>query len=254
MRINIVQALGLLSACIATDARAQDGGVITNPSWARQPSDDEIVAVYPGFAGAVGMSGEVSLDCISNGDGTLSRCQVVEVFPEGVGFDRAGLSLIPSFRVNPRQLNGENQKSSVTFRIRFNLEDPLPSTPWSEDEPTREHVAAAREYLDLAGDDDALGIDLDLRGLDLDRQGRVLSMYEQVYRQFSSDIRDAHALAIARLTTTEELADLRNGAVITSKSSEDRIARAFDSANNLIRQFETKLRTMYCAEYACEER
>lgn len=66
---------------------------VTDPTWASVPSGEELSAAYPEFATAIGQEGEVTLRCTALASGGLDRCEVVDVKPRGLGFDRAGLSL-----------------------------------------------------------------------------------------------------------------------------------------------------------------
>lgn len=95
--------------------------VITNPSWSRQPSADQMMRAYPERAIAASVSGSASLNCLVLPNGAVSDCTVTRESPGGYGFGRAALGLSRHFRVNPRTVNGAAEGSRVNIGLRFNL-------------------------------------------------------------------------------------------------------------------------------------
>lgn len=95
--------------------------VITNPSWSRQPSADQMMRAYPQRAITDGVAGSAALNCLVLPDGAVSDCNVTRETPGGYGFGRAALSLSRHFRVNPRTVNGAAEGSRVNIGLRFNL-------------------------------------------------------------------------------------------------------------------------------------
>lgn len=97
--------------------------VITNPSWSRQPSADQLLRAYPERAIAASVSGSAALNCLVLPNGSVADCTVTRETPGGYGFGRAALSLSRHFRVNPRTVDGAAQGSRINIALRFNLPD-----------------------------------------------------------------------------------------------------------------------------------
>ena len=94
--------------------------VITNPSWSRQPSADQMMRAYPERASAAGVAGSASLNCLVLPSGGVTDCNVSRETPGGYGFGRAAQGLSRHFRVNPRTVNGAAEGSRVNINLRFN--------------------------------------------------------------------------------------------------------------------------------------
>lgn len=94
--------------------------VITNPSWSRQPSADQMMRAYPNRAITAGVAGSASLNCMVLPTGAVTDCNVTRETPGGYGFGRAAQGLSRHFRVNPRTVNGAAEGSRVSINLRFN--------------------------------------------------------------------------------------------------------------------------------------
>lgn len=101
--------------------RPQPPAVITNPSWSRQPSADQLMRAYPQRAITARVAGSASLNCLVLPTGAVTDCNVSRETPGGYGFGRAAQGLSRHFRVNPRTVNGAAQGSRVNINLRFNL-------------------------------------------------------------------------------------------------------------------------------------
>ena len=105
----------------AAEPVRQPPAVITNPSWSRQPSADQLLRAYPDRALRAGVAGSASLDCLVLPSGIVTDCNVSRETPGGYGFGRAAQGLSRHFRVNPRTVDGAAGGSRVTINLRFNL-------------------------------------------------------------------------------------------------------------------------------------
>lgn len=103
----------------AAEPVRQPPAVITNPSWSRQPSADQMMRAYPGRAITAGVAGSASLNCLVLPSGGVTDCNVTRETPGGYGFGRAAQGLSRHFRVNPRTVNGAAEGSRVNINLRF---------------------------------------------------------------------------------------------------------------------------------------
>lgn len=89
--------------------------VVSNPSWTRSPQ-----AQMPERALSQGVqSGNVTLSCSVQQNGSLSRCTVMSETPSGVGFGRAAMQSAADARVAPRTVDSVAEGGSVRFNITF---------------------------------------------------------------------------------------------------------------------------------------
>ncbi len=95
-------------------------GVITNPTWTRLPTAEDLARYYPPQATIAGVNGRAVMTCLVTAEGSVSDCQVVDETPPGLGFGGAAVAMAPLFRMTPRALDGEPVGGArVTIPIRF---------------------------------------------------------------------------------------------------------------------------------------
>lgn len=256
MRVKSGAALAFAGGMLAGPAAAQE---IVDPTWASIPDGEAMAEVYPEFATMVGLDGDVTLRCVVARDGSLSLCRVNVAVPDGVGFDQAALALAPRFRVNPREVDGEATKSSVQFTIRFRMEAEEAPPPWTGAEPSPGHIAAAGKMLEaMMGPDIEEAITEELATLELnvspDRERRVRAMLQQVEAEYGAEEKQATALAMARLLSPEQLADIEAGRAWPPRPTEEELASAGDLVERVADKRFARLRELYCAEFDCPER
>jgi protein TonB len=105
----------------AAEPSPQPPAVIRNPSWARQPSGEQMMRAYPQRAVAAEVSGSASLNCLVLPSGGVTDCNVTRETPGGYGFGRAAQDLSRHFRINPRTVDGAAEGSRVAINLRFTL-------------------------------------------------------------------------------------------------------------------------------------
>lgn len=247
-RLTAIAAFGVMA--LADGARAQE---IVDPSWASMPDAQAMGDAYPEFASRAGLAGEASLRCMVAPDGTLALCSVDTASPAGLGFDRAALSLVPRFRLNPRQVDGEATQSSVQFTIRFRMPAAEPPPPWTGADPSPEHLAAVEAFLRRSGMLDAMREDLQAVDLmvDADREDRLRAMVEQVLDELEREMKQAAVLALARILTPGQLEVLREGGEWPPRPHDDVLERAGDVADRLATRATDRLAELYCAGFDC---
>ena len=127
--------------------------VITNPTWLKRPSADDLGRAYPAAAMRAGVGGTAKVECRVSALGLLEQCQVIAENPPGLGFGAAALILTPYFAMRPQTVNGVPVGGvSIVIPMKFEsagggggvgsvihlLKEPV----WSQT-PTAAQVAAA---------------------------------------------------------------------------------------------------------------
>ena len=98
--------------------------LITNPTWLRKPSGDQLMDAYPQRALNREVSGSATLRCAVRLDGSLTGCSVLAETPGGYGFGRSALGLSRYFRMNPGAVDGQAIDGAwVDVGVRFTLPD-----------------------------------------------------------------------------------------------------------------------------------
>lgn len=245
------RALALAASLIPAIANGQE---LVNPSWAVMPDADAMSEAYPAFAYMAGLEGAATLRCAVAPDGVLSLCRVDEARPAGLGFDRAGLSVASLFRASPARLDGSTITSSVRFTIRFQTEKEEAPLPWTGPEPTPEHLAATREFVEqleswkLRGDEEIETMNLDV---DPDREPRVRAIFLAVKAEFLEREKETGTLFLARLLTPEQLADAVAGRGDQPVPPDELYIRASDAWDQMGIDSGQRLKQLYCAEFDC---
>lgn len=249
-------ALAVGVMLLAGGASAQNPpppAMVTNPSWASRPDAEAMGEAYPNFAVNAAIDGDVTLRCRARIDGGLDLCEVMRASPTGLGFDRAGLSLSRLFRINPREVDGQDTKTQVQFTIRFRAAPFEPSPPWTGPEPDPAHVANVRLMLPTMAPriEREFAAALEETDVDADRLEKVRAILVQVRAEFEERDKDAVALAMARLVTPEDLERYRSGGGSPPEPSEDDFIRAADRAEALMNEATERRRSLYCAQFDC---
>lgn len=255
MRIGWIAALPALMLLTAGPAAAQtaDPVVVTNPSWASIPSGADMSEVYPGFAIAAGLDGDVTLRCVARADGVLDLCEVMNATPSGLGFDRAGLSLSRLFRTHPLRVGGTEAKSTVQFTIRFRPAPYEAAPPWTGPEPDAGHLQAVRAMIEAMRPAAEREFEQALDDLDVDpdRAATARAIVQQTRSEFDAREREAAALAMARLLTPEQFATMTSGRGMPPTPSDDLFARAGGEVTAVMEEKVQRIKALYCARYDC---
>jgi len=96
---------------------------------------------YPALARDLRINGTVTLECVNNEDGALSRCAAMSAKPADAGFQQAALAIV--FRGRVAQLAGVPFSIELPFDILDEDDEPL-RQPWEGPEPGPEHIQAAQ--------------------------------------------------------------------------------------------------------------
>jgi TonB family protein len=227
---------------------------VTPPRWATVPDGEAMGEAYPAFAADAGIVGGARLRCVAAASGKLERCRVVDVWPEGLGFDQAALTLTPRFETHPPMAGEVPRDGQVEFNILFALPPIEPIAAWTGDEPSAETLALARRVavrmFDLAGREQ----DIDVGGVDEDRRAAVDRIIAQVQQESRPRLIDATALALGRTVSPANLSLLTQGQRRPPRPqmSEEMLKSAGDQIEAAVQRQNARLRELYCAEYSCE--
>lgn len=95
--------------------------VVTNPRTLREPSYDELMAVYPARALAAEIAGRASISCVATVAGTLRDCEATAESPPGYRFGQAAVAVSRHYRVSPRTVDGVAAESRINLTINWTL-------------------------------------------------------------------------------------------------------------------------------------
>jgi len=93
---------------------------ITNPTYARQPTADELMSVFPPRALQDQVTGRSTMTCTVTVGGQLTNCVSSGEAPAGYRFGQAGVAAAPFFRMHPRTDDGRAVESRVSLSINWN--------------------------------------------------------------------------------------------------------------------------------------
>ena len=98
-------------------------GALTNPDWVSRPTPEQVADAFPKLAQALGLPGKASVGCTVTTTQSLDNCRIETETPQGMGFGQAALSLTPSFRMRPANLDGTPVGGAeVSIPIHFLME------------------------------------------------------------------------------------------------------------------------------------
>jgi TonB family protein len=120
MKLRHVLAAIVILSCPGATRAAPAKPLDSEPDWAKRPSAEDLVAVWPKAALASGRGGKTTLHCKVSRHGALYDCSVVSESPAGSGFGQAGLILTQQFLMRPARRNGEAiDGAEVTIPLVF---------------------------------------------------------------------------------------------------------------------------------------
>lgn len=87
-----------------------------NTDWARRPTPEDLMAVYPGKARG---DGSAVINCLVTTQGALTDCEVLSERPLDSGFGNAAIALTPQFTMKPVTWKGAPARTSVSIPINW---------------------------------------------------------------------------------------------------------------------------------------
>lgn len=92
---------------------------IVNASYARQPTNDELMSVFPAQALREGIAGRSTMTCVALANGQLGDCSATAETPPGYRFGQAAVAAARFYRMNPRTEDGRPVESRVSLSITW---------------------------------------------------------------------------------------------------------------------------------------
>lgn len=90
------------------------------PHWLSQPSNADIVAVYPRKAARLGHYGRVVMNCAVMPEGNLGHCMISSEDPADEGFAEAALKLVKFYKLGSAN-SAHLPRTTVDVPIYFSL-------------------------------------------------------------------------------------------------------------------------------------
>lgn len=235
--------------------------VITSPTWHRLPDRESMRASYPLLANTLDIRGRAQLSCVASRQGNLEDCEVVREAPEGLGFGRAGLGLVPRFNLEPRFVDGAAIDARVVFTVRFEPDD-HPPAPRPGRPPAADRMDSARRavsaFMRWAGprpamrwaDGEPRPLSGRVSGADADRWAYIDQIVAAAESDSSREMEEAMVLGLARALNASQLEALAEGRRPPTLS-DSQLLRHFPEVQMLDRRMIELLREQYCTRYAC---
>lgn len=262
MRVRLL-AMGLAALAVAGAARADPPRVVS-PAWVARPDGDDLAKTYPGLARALAIEGRATIGCGVDLKGRLQDCVSLAASPQGLGFDKAALAMIPLFAMAPKLVDGRPvEGGTVRIPIRFALPKSDAAATVPEPFVSPAALQAARQAAGLSGIAGRLA-----RGLveDLDRieadgadplvLAQGLAALTDARRQAAPQVADAVARSIAAQLSPAEVTQwvsyLHGAALRKLKARGPELARGFTAAQAAHTQIVlARARETFCGRQDC---
>jgi TonB family protein len=129
MRLPIVAAVLVVASAVAASGQAptsiQQPGTIVQPSVIR-----EVKPQYPDAALAAGRSGEVTLECVVNPDGSVGEVRVITSLDPSL--DAEAVKALKQWQFKPGSKDGKPVPVAVTVEVTFSVRHKGPSLDSAE--------------------------------------------------------------------------------------------------------------------------
>lgn len=93
--------------------------IITEKSWIRRPTPEQLAAALPDAARQAKVGGRALMNCMVAYDGTLEDCQVVSETPPGLGFGAAARSMTGQFQLSPMVDGQSTTGGRMMVQVKF---------------------------------------------------------------------------------------------------------------------------------------
>ena len=240
MIVTLVAALVLMSP-----PPQQDSPV----SWVTPPAPTE--EDYPGFASMIGISGSVSVNCLSTVSGRVRDCQVVSATPPGLGLETAAITIVSRGLTRPATAGGVPYESRFSVRVPFQSAEetepePRPERP-NTPPPTESALRLAERVVDAYGAGPMIEVPVD--GLPLAKHEEVQNWARRDMVRSDRRVKAAVTQMVALALTEEQMSEILEGGVIAVGGRQD----VYDLGNYLMWDVDVGayLKDRYCSRYEC---
>lgn len=231
LRLAAVVAVASLSACDA-------GPEVVPAKWASQPSAQQMADAYPAFARLAGIPGRVKMRCLYEVTGVLKGCRLLGVAPEGLKFEDAVPLVMSSYVVTPQTLDGIPAPAPIDFVVSFDP-PPVPASP---------QVGASRGSFDGRFMREMLS-SMGSRSVEADRASTVAAIIDRAYAAEAAGRPDILMSGVMQGLSAE---GRRMVAARPTASAETKAPAGVSPEDQAIHaRIATRMRTEYCAAYAC---
>lgn len=127
----VLLACAALTPAVAGSAPAPSAPpLIQNPDWVAKPSAEDMSRYFPPLAQAVGVDGQVVLECAIMVGGRVQGCAVLTERPLGLFYGAAAQRLSALFQMRPMTINGvPTAGARVRIPIAFRMSGGPPGAP-----------------------------------------------------------------------------------------------------------------------------
>ncbi|WGM46526.1 hypothetical protein KOAAANKH_01397 [Brevundimonas sp. NIBR10] len=241
MSVALFAALVLMSP-----PRQQDSPV----SWVTPPAPTE--EDYPGFASLIGVSGSVSVNCLSTVSGRVRDCQVLSATPPGLGFETAAITIVSRGLTRPASAGGVPYESRFSVRVPFQMweddveDEPRPERP-DVPTPTESALRLAERVVDAYGAGPMIEVAVD--GLPLAKHEEVQNWARRDMVQSDRQVKAAVTRMVALALTEEQMSEILEGGAVAVGGRQD----VYDLGNYLMWDVDVGayLKDRYCSRYEC---
>lgn len=233
---------------------------IVGPSWAEEPSVEQLWAAFPLVPKSLKIPGWSTLMCQVGSLGLLEGCEVAIEQPPGLGFGAAALALAPRFRLGAGPMVYGAHRSSVAVPVEFEVytreaREPAPPAESAALAVARRVVALNAKSWSTFDDDAADLLALDETGLAPRVKGDAILALRRSRGAWLGHALELEAAGYAKSYSEGELRQLlafnesSTGRMWTSSRIRDLVDPVFEGAAILAQR---KARAQFCSAHACD--
>lgn len=238
-------------AFVATLPGCEKGPEIVPAGWVSRPSAVDIARAYPDFARMAHIPGRVRMRCNYTADGALERCRKLGVAPEGLNFDQSVPRLLAQYVVRPQTVDGMVAPAPIEFVIAFDPPSPPPASA-APPATAAEMTALRRGFVLTRGMESQFAQHQASRSVELDRMSAVAAIVDRAYESEEGvGVETVLRGLVQAMTATQrqELVTQPRYMVLPNRLELEMASPEYFAYSQ---RLATRMRTEYCATYACD--
>ena len=199
----------------------------------------------------IGISGSVSVNCLSTVSGRVRDCQVLSANPLGLGFETAAIIIVSRGLTRPASAGGVPYESRFSVRVPFQSAEetepePRPERP-NTPPPTESALRLAERVVVAFGAGPLIEVPVD--GLPLAKREEVQNWARRDLVQSDQRVRAAVTQMVALALTEDQMSQILDGGVVAVGGRQD----VRDLGDYLMWDvdFGAYLKDRYCSQYEC---